>query len=93
MRPFEEIKLRIRHLRDPLTCREAVEIVTDYLEGAMQPSERERFERHLRACPDCVTYVDQVRTTAEVLGRVAPAPPAGATRDALIATFREFRRE
>jgi Putative zinc-finger len=89
---FSTLRELIRHLGD-LTCRQAVELVTDYVEGAMTPHDRRRFERHLRDCPDCTTYVDQVRLTSDTLGRLHPEPPSGATRDALLQTFRDFHRE
>lgn len=87
-----ELRRRRIHWRDPHRCRHAVELVTDYLEGAMTPEERARFERHLRTCPSCVRYVDQVRHTIDVMGRVHPHPPAGATREALLSAFRDFPR-
>ena len=52
-----------------LTCRELVELVTDYLEGALPAGERERFEAHLAACEGCDAYVEQVRRTIELTGR------------------------
>ena len=38
-----------------LTCREIVELVTDYLEGTLPQPERARFERHITSCRDCST--------------------------------------
>jgi hypothetical protein len=90
MRLLGELRDRFRHRRDPYPCREAVELVTEYLEAAMTPYERERFERHLRACAPCTRYVEQVRLTADTLGRVHPEPPAAATQAALLAAFRDF---
>jgi anti-sigma factor RsiW len=46
-----------------LSCQELVELVTDYLEGALPGAERERFEAHLEECPDCGEYVAQMRAT------------------------------
>ena len=69
-----------------------VELVTDYLDGAMDETVRMRFERHLDRCRDCTAYVEQVRATSRVLGETPPVPPDGATRDALIAAFRDFDR-
>ncbi len=54
-----------------ITCREIVEIVTDYLEGALTPEQREAFELHLSYCEGCVNYLDQMRTTIRLTG-----PPA-----------------
>jgi anti-sigma factor RsiW len=56
---------------DHLTCRELVELVTDYLEGALPLGERRRFEQHVRSCSVCPRYVDQLQTTVRLLGRLA----------------------
>jgi len=57
-----------------------VELVTDYLGGALSPGERARFEEHLATCPPCTAYLAQMRTTLELaaeLGSSAPdAPPS-----------------
>jgi anti-sigma factor RsiW len=53
-----------------LTCREVVEIITDYLENALDPDQRWVVEAHLATCPGCQVYLDQMRTTIRVLGRV-----------------------
>jgi anti-sigma factor RsiW len=71
-------------------CREVVELITDYLEGALAPADHERFTAHLAACPPCATYVRQVRTTA----RLAAAAELEQRPDAaaLLEAFRGFRR-
>jgi anti-sigma factor RsiW len=51
---------------EDLSCRELVELVTDYLEGAMAPEERARFDAHLAGCPGCDRYLEQMRTTIEL---------------------------
>ena len=53
-----------------LTCIEIVELVTEYLEGGLSATERERFEEHLGFCDPCVTYFDQTRETIATVGRV-----------------------
>ena len=53
---------------DDMPCRDVVEIVTSYLEGDLDPELRSRFEAHLATCPDCVSYVDQMRQTIELSG-------------------------
>lgn len=75
----------------PLTCRELVEVVTDYLEGAMPPVERARFDDHLRRCAGCRAYVDQMRRTIELTGRVREDDLAPATRERLVTLFRDWR--
>ena len=77
---------------DPdLACRELVELVTDYLENALPTAERERFEAHLAECEGCDAYVEQVRATIRLAGRVAPLEEPGETA-ALLELFREYRR-
>jgi len=51
-----------------LTCRELVELVTDYLEDALPPAERARFEAHVAECGGCAGYVAQMRTTVHLVG-------------------------
>jgi anti-sigma factor RsiW len=51
-----------------LTCKELVELVTDYFEGSLPRSERRRFERHLTGCDGCSVYLEQMRQTIELTG-------------------------
>jgi anti-sigma factor (TIGR02949 family) len=75
-----------------LDCREVVEVVTDYLEGAMAPDERRQFDQHLAACEGCQDYLEQMRTVIRVVGRPAvDAVPAG-TMAGLLRAFRDWRR-
>jgi anti-sigma factor RsiW len=56
---------------DPdLACRELVELVTDYLEAALPTAERERLEAHLADCECCDAYIEQVRATIALVGRI-----------------------
>jgi anti-sigma factor RsiW len=73
-----------------LTCREVVELVNDYLEGAMPPAERARFERHLDDCPHCVTYLEQVRVTVGLVGRLREDALDPGVRDELLRLFRDW---
>jgi anti-sigma factor RsiW len=57
-------------LRREITCREMVELITDYLEGTMPARQRRRFERHLSACDGCTTYLEQMRTTVALTSRL-----------------------
>ena len=75
-----------------ITCRELVELVTSYLEGALPAAERVRFEAHLTACEGCSAYVDQMRRTIDVVGSLTEdsiPPPA---REELLAAFKDWRR-
>ena len=56
---------------EDLSCQELVELVTDYFDGALTPSDHARFEAHLEECTGCVRYVEQMRTTIAVSGASA----------------------
>ena len=74
-----------------LSCQELVELVTDYLEGALLLEEHSRFEAHISGCDGCGVYLEQMRTTVRMLGHLpAPALPAGAERE-LLDAFRGWR--
>jgi anti-sigma factor RsiW len=75
-----------------LTCRELVELVTDYLEGALPARERARFEAHLPTCSGCRAYLEQMRTTIRLTGRLTEdAIPEQATAE-LLRVFRDWKR-
>lgn len=75
-----------------LTCQQLVEIVSDYLEGALPASERQRFEDHLRACDGCTTYLDQMRLTIRIMGRLTEEDVDPEARNRLLALFRDWNR-
>jgi anti-sigma factor RsiW len=83
--------VRILRRRPELVCREAVELVTDYLEGALSEDDRARLEGHLAACPHCSEYLAQMRRTLDVLGRVEPETLAPEVQDELVALYRRWR--
>ena len=59
-----------------MACQELVEMVTSYLERALTESDRLRFEEHLATCPDCITYVKQIRQMTKMLGFFPDWPAA-----------------
>jgi anti-sigma factor RsiW len=75
-----------------LACREVVELVTDYLDDALEPDLRARFDEHLRDCDRCAAYLQQLRTTIRVAGRLAPGAIPDATMSRLVAAFRSWPR-
>ena len=80
------------HHGDELTCAELVMLVTDYLEGALSPEDRARFEEHAQACPDCADHLEQMRLTIAAAGRLREDQiPAGA-QAALLEAFRDWKR-
>jgi anti-sigma factor RsiW len=77
--------------QDEMTCQELVEVLTDYLEGALAPDDRRRLEEHLDACPYCAEYVAQMRQTIDSLGRISEESIAAEKRDEQLAAFRGWR--
>jgi predicted anti-sigma-YlaC factor YlaD len=75
-----------------ITCREVVELVTDYLEGALAPRDRLDFERHLVWCSWCRDYLDHMRLTIELAGRPDYAEPPSPLREQLLEAFRDWKR-
>jgi anti-sigma factor RsiW len=76
-----------------LTCKELVELVTDYLDGALSPSERERFEEHLTNCRGCRAYVEQIRTTVRLAGKITEDNIPTDAKDALLQLFRDWKSQ
>jgi len=79
-------------IRD-LACQEIVELVTDYLEGAMDAPLRASFEAHLAGCPHCTHYVEQIEATIRIAGTIAADDLPEEFRAGLLEAFRGFRRE
>jgi anti-sigma factor RsiW len=74
-----------------LACRELVELVTDYFEGALSETDRERFEAHIAACEHCTTYVEQMRQTVTLAGRVTTQSLSPEAERELLAAFRDWK--
>ena len=77
--------------RRSLVCRQAVELMTDYLEGALSGRARARLEAHLADCPHCSAYLEQMRVTIAALGRVEPEDLSAEAQDELVALYRRWR--
>jgi anti-sigma factor RsiW len=76
---------------EDLSCRELVELVTDYFDGALAPSERARFEAHVAGCAGCERYLAQMRTTIALAGEsraIEDRPDV----TGLLAAFRDWKR-
>ena len=74
-----------------LSCREVVELVTEYLEGALAPDVRRRFEEHLAGCDGCTAYLEQMRETIRVVGALSEETLDPAAREELVRAFRHWR--
>ncbi|HSK25946.1 MAG TPA: zf-HC2 domain-containing protein [Jiangellales bacterium] len=71
-------------------CQQVVELVTDYLEDALDADLRSRVEAHLADCDGCQEYLEQMRTTVNLLGRVPVDTLSQQARTDLLAAFRDF---
>jgi anti-sigma factor RsiW len=76
---------------EDLACQELVELVTEYLDGALPPAERARFEAHVADCPGCARHLAQLRTTLAVT-RASAALADRPEMTELLAAFRDYRR-
>ena len=61
-----------------LTCREIIEFLMEYDDGALPAEQRAEFERHLAVCPPCVNYLNTYRTTMEMSRSLCDPPDAPA---------------
>jgi anti-sigma factor RsiW len=77
-------------LRRGLSCRELVELVTDYLESALPAHEHRRFERHIRKCDGCTAYLEQMRVTIELTSRLRTEDVPPAALEPLLTAFRDW---
>jgi anti-sigma factor RsiW len=75
-----------------IPCQDIVELVTDYLEGALDPATTRAVEQHLAGCEGCETYLDQMRATTAALGRVPADSLSEQAQADLVAAFRGYRR-
>lgn len=74
-------------------CQRVVEMVTDYLEGALSPADRRRLEYHLAGCEHCSEYLAQIRETIRLAGRLTPEDLTPEMRTDLTDLYRRWRTE
>ena len=74
-----------------LTCAQLVELVTDYLEGALSPADLRRFEEHTNGCPNCTRYLEQLRATIRICGTITTDDLAPEMERELLGVFRNWR--
>ncbi|MFB3738728.1 MAG: anti-sigma factor [Candidatus Velamenicoccus archaeovorus] len=75
----------------PLTCKELVELVTDYLEGTLPDPEVARLEEHLQGCDGCRRYLEQMRRTIRMTGMLSEDEVPAEGRDELLRVFQTWR--
>ncbi|HEY1420262.1 MAG TPA: zf-HC2 domain-containing protein [Candidatus Dormibacteraeota bacterium] len=74
-----------------MTCRQVVELMTDYLEGLLSAPDRARFEAHLAGCDGCTAYLAQLRMTRRLVGRLADEPIPPLLQRDLMEAFRDWK--
>jgi len=78
-------------VRKKIVCQQAVELVTEYLDGTLSRRDRRRFEAHLRACGNCAAYLDQIRATMTLTGRITPDDLSPEAAEELTDLYRAWR--
>jgi predicted anti-sigma-YlaC factor YlaD len=73
-----------------MRCQQAVELLTDYLDGALSRRVQARLEDHLKTCEGCRAYLEQLRATISALGQARLVPPEPAVRADLIELYRRY---
>jgi anti-sigma factor RsiW len=76
-----------------MVCREMVELVTDYLDGALSQAQRRRFEAHLAICLDCPEYLAQMRAVITLAGSITPDDLTPRMRSEFISLYRRWRAD
>jgi anti-sigma factor RsiW len=75
---------------EALSCQELVELVTAYLEGALPAEDHTRFEEHIAGCDGCGVYVEQMRTTIRLAGKLTPKAVPPEAKRVLLSAFRSW---
>jgi anti-sigma factor RsiW len=75
----------------PLICQEFVELVTDYLDGALSRRDHKRMEKHVAACDGCKAYMESITVTVRAIGELPPEPADEHVKQHLMAAFRDLR--
>jgi anti-sigma factor RsiW len=74
-----------------MTCRELVEVVTEYFEGSLSAPDRSRFEEHVMSCPPCRAHLEQMQETMRLLGSIPEETVPPAAENALLEAFRGWK--
>jgi anti-sigma factor RsiW len=75
-----------------LTCHEVIELLSNYIDGALSPDDRRRVDEHLALCDGCATYLEQMRETIRITGMVTEEQVPEPDKNALLDAFRDWRR-
>ncbi len=75
-----------------MTCKELVELVSDYLEGSLSEEVRRQLEQHLSGCDGCTNYLEQMRQTIRLTGQVREENLSSEQREDLLRLFRDWKK-
>jgi hypothetical protein len=75
-----------------LTCKDVVELISDYLGRRLQPDESGPLEQHLLLCEPCTAYLEQMRSIVELAGTLDRAVPPSPDRSLALDVFRRWKR-
>jgi len=75
-----------------LVCQQAVELMSDYLDGALSRRDRRRLEKHLAECDACTAYLEQMRVTITASGVVTPDDLSPEALNSLTELFERYRK-
>jgi len=79
-------------MENKMTCKDLVELVTDYLEGRLPDEVRMRMEKHLSGCDGCTKYLEQMRQTIRLTGQVREETLTPQQLDDLLQLFRDWKK-
>jgi predicted anti-sigma-YlaC factor YlaD len=78
-------------MKAQMTCKELVELVTEYLEGTLPEEVGVRMESHLSGCEGCTSYLEQMRQTIQLTGQIHEENLSEQQKDDLLKLFRDWR--
>ena len=78
--------------QNQLNCQEVVELVTDYLEQALLPEMKAKFDGHIAECPGCDTYIEQIQQTILMLRKLTEQQMFPETKQELLEIFRNWKQ-
>lgn len=85
--------MRLFRRHRALVCRQAVDLMANYLDGRLAPGDVQRLERHLAGCPHCSEYLAQLRVTIDALGHAEPEDLTDEAIDELVHLYRQWRAD
>lgn len=79
-------------MEEEMTCKELVELVTEYLEGTLPADTRTKMENHLSGCDGCTNYLEQMRQTIQLTGQLREESLTPQQREDLLYLFSDWRK-